>query len=169
MTQEKYGNAYQQGFRKTVRLLRSRGASWENAEDLAQTAWLRGWQKVDQLRNEGIIVSWVNAIAVNYHRYASQHEARYQALPELCGKAGIDLAAIDAARILRLCRPRDRALLEQQMGGFTAGEMAGKQGVSATAMRLKLLRARRAVRATVEGRASELRESFRIQECAAAS
>jgi DNA-directed RNA polymerase specialized sigma24 family protein len=57
MTQEGYGQAYQQGFGRTVRLLRSRGASMDNAEDAAQAAWLRGWQKIDQLRDEGMIVS----------------------------------------------------------------------------------------------------------------
>jgi DNA-directed RNA polymerase specialized sigma24 family protein len=80
MTQEGYGQAYEQGFARTVRLLRFRGASMDEAEDLAQTAWLRGWQKLDQLRDEGTIASWVNAIAINYHRRESQIEARYRPL-----------------------------------------------------------------------------------------
>ncbi|MGD1092029.1 MAG: sigma factor-like helix-turn-helix DNA-binding protein [Bryobacteraceae bacterium] len=158
MTQEGYGQAYQQGFGRTVRLLRSRGASMDNAEDAAQAAWLRGWQKLDQLRDEGMIVSWVNSIAINCHRRESQDEARYQALPELCGRVGIDLAPldvakIDVAKILQFCRPRDRLLFEQQLGGLTTKEIARKEGVTETAIRIRILRARRAARARVEGRA----------------
>jgi len=153
MTQEGYGQAYQQGFVRTVRLLRSRGASQDSAEDVAQAAWLRGWQKLEQLRDEGMIVPWVNSIAVNYHRRGCQDEARYQALPELCGHIGIDSTALDAAKILRFCRAGDRVLFEQQLGGLTTREIAKEQGVSATAIRIRLLRARRAVRASVASRA----------------
>jgi DNA-directed RNA polymerase specialized sigma24 family protein len=168
MTHEAYGEAYQQGFRKTVRVLCSRGAPVNFAEDIAQAAWLRGWQKLDQLRDEAMIVSWVNAIAINYHRRGSQIEARYQFLPERCGHIGIDLAPLEAEKILNHCRPRDRVLFEQQMGGLTTLEIAKKQGVTATAIRIRFLRARRAVRASLEDRASELREQSRLRECALA-
>jgi DNA-directed RNA polymerase specialized sigma24 family protein len=159
MTRETYGQAYQTGFRRTVRLLCSRGASTEHAEDVAQAAWLRGWERLHQLRDEGMIVNWVNAIAVNVHRYTMHREDRYQALPDLCGQPGIDLNRIDAARILTLCRPRDRVLFEQQMGGLTTEEIAVQQGVSTTAIRIRFLRARRAARESVEGRAADLRKS----------
>ena len=160
MTCEGYGQAYQQGFRTTVRLLRARGASVHNAEDVAQSAWLRGWQKLDQLRDEGMVLSWVNAIAINFNRRVGQGEARFQVLPELCGNIGNDSARLDAAKILTLCRPRDRVLFEQQMGGWTTQEIARKQGVTATAIRIRTMRARRAVRASLEDRARELRESL---------
>jgi RNA polymerase sigma-70 factor (ECF subfamily) len=169
MTQEAYGQAYQKGFSKTVRVLRSRGASKHHAEDVAQTAWLQGWQKLDQLRDEGMIASWINAIAMNYYRRGSRHEARYHELPELCGHVGIDLARLDAAKILNFCSPADRTLFELQLGGLTTMEIAQKHGVSATAIRIRFLRARRAVRARVEDRASELRESSRLQELTAAA
>ena len=119
------------------------------AEDVAQAAWLRGWQKLDQLRDEGMIVSWVNSIAINCHRRDGQYEARYQHLPELCGNIGVDSAPIDAAKILKFCRPRDRVLLEQQMSGFTTEEIAKKHGVTATTIRARISRARRAVRTSV--------------------
>jgi DNA-directed RNA polymerase specialized sigma24 family protein len=169
MTYDGYGQAYQRGYSKTVRLLRSRGASAENAEDVAQSAWLRGWQKLDQLRDHGTVVSWVNAIAINCHRRVGQHEARFRALPELCGHIGVDSAPLDAAKILDSCRPGDRLLFEQQLGGLTTPEIAKNQGVSAAAIRLRFLRARRAVRASVENQASALRASFRLGEHASAS
>jgi DNA-directed RNA polymerase specialized sigma24 family protein len=136
----------------------------DSAEDVAQTAWLQGWQKLDQLRDEGMIVSWVNAIAINYHRRGCRREARYQALPEICGHVGIDLAPLDTAKILKFCRPGDRLLFEHQLGGLTTKEIATKQGVTTTAIRIRLLRARRAVRARVEDRATELRKSQPTEE-----
>jgi DNA-directed RNA polymerase specialized sigma24 family protein len=169
MTQDGYGQAYRQGFVRTVRLLRSRGASMDSAEDFAQTAWLQGWQKLDQLRDDGMIVSWVNAIAINYHRRGCRREARYQALTEICGHVGIDLAPLDTAKILKFCRPGDRILFEHQLGGLTMREIAKQQGVTTTAIRIRLLRARRAVRARVEDRAVELQRSVRSQERAAAA
>src|SRR5579871_4902685 len=124
MTQEAYGRAYQQGFVKTVRLLCSRGSSVDNAEDLAQAAWLRGWQKLDQLKDEAMVLSWVNVIALNCHRRYMQKEARLQPLQEICGRIGVDAAPLEAAKILDWCLPRDRQLFEQQMDGLTTPEIA---------------------------------------------
>ena len=155
MTRETFGQAYQQGFRRTVRFLRSRGASVHAAEDVAQAAWVKGWERQHQLRDERMVVSWVNTIALNVHRYALHLEARYEALPDLHATAGINLARIDAAKILRLCRPRDRDLFEQQMHGLTADEIAIQQGVSTTAIRIRIMRARRAARASLEGRVGQ--------------
>lgn len=169
MTREIFGLAYLQGFKRTVLFLRSRGASMDIAEDVAQSAWLQGWQKLDQLRDERMIVSWVNTIALNYHRRRSQRDARYQALPEVPGHFGVDSAPLDATRILDLCSPRDRMLFQQQLGGVTMGEIAEEEGVSVTAIRIRYWRARRAVRACAEARASERLESYRTLECAAVS
>jgi DNA-directed RNA polymerase specialized sigma24 family protein len=155
MTQEGYGQAYRQGFVRTVRLLRFRGASMNDAEDVAQAAWLQGWKKLDQLRDPGTIVNWVNAIAINYHRRGMLREARYQPLSDLCGRAEIDLAPLDTAKILNFCRPGDRILFEHQLGGLTTQEIAEKQRVSTTAIRIRLLRARRNVRARLEDRRQE--------------
>jgi DNA-directed RNA polymerase specialized sigma24 family protein len=141
----------------------------DNAEDVAQAAWLQGWQKLSQLRDEGMIVSWVNTIAINYHRRGCQREARYQALTDLCGHIGIDLAPLDAARILNCCRPGDRILFEHQLGGLTTKEIAKEHGVTTTAIRIRLLRARRAVRAHVENRAEQLRRSAQHQAYATAA
>jgi RNA polymerase sigma factor (sigma-70 family) len=162
MTDEGYGQAYRQGFNRTVRLLQSRGASPDTAEDLAQAAWLRGWQKLDQLRDEAMILNWINTIALNYQRREIRAQSRYLPLLDVCGSTGLDSARLDAARILKLCRPRDRMLFEQQLDGLTTKEIAKKQGVTPTAIRIRILRARRAVRASVEDRAIERRSSFRI-------
>ena len=122
-----------------------------HAEDVAQAAWLQGWKKLDQLRDEAMVVSWVISIAVNYHRRDGRIEARYQGLPEVSGYTGVDSAALDAAKVLQFCAPGDRVLFEQQLTGLTTKEIAKQQGVSATAIRIRLFRARRAVRTRMEG------------------
>jgi DNA-directed RNA polymerase specialized sigma24 family protein len=68
-------------------------------------------------------------------------------MPELYSRMRIDMAAIDVARILRFCRPRERQLLELQMQGATTEEIARDSGVTETAIRIRLMRARRAARA----------------------
>jgi len=153
MTQEDFGKAFQSGFGKTVGLLRSRGASRDTAEDAAQAAWVRGLQKLNQLRNDAMVVAWVNTIAINVHRRTRQYEARHATLPQLRGHDGIDWPALDATWLLSQCSPRDRTLFEQQIGGLSIEEIARNQGVTSTAIRVRLLRARRAVRATVTDRA----------------
>ena len=159
MTRDEYGQAYQRGFERTVRLLLSRGAPSDRAREAAQSAWTRGWERLSQLRNDSLVGTWVNTIALNVYRSILRSEPEYLALPELRTKAGVNLAAIDVARILKICRPCDRFLLEQQMRGVTTEEIARKHGVSETAIRIRLLRARRSARMRVEKHSAQIRES----------
>jgi RNA polymerase sigma-70 factor (ECF subfamily) len=109
----------------------------------------RGWERLSQLRNDRLVRIWVNTIALNVYRSVLRREPAYHPLPELSTRADVNLAAIDVARILKVCRPCDRALLEQHMGGFTIEEIARNQGATQTAIRIRLLRARRAARTVV--------------------
>lgn len=149
MTQTGYGEAYRQGFVRTVRLLRSRGASADCAEDLAQAAWVQGWQKLDQLRDERMILKWINTIAINYHRREVRFQSRFLTLFDICGPAGLDSPRMDTANILTLCCHRDRMLFQQLLVGLTTKEIAEKRGVTPTAIRIGIMRARRAVRTLV--------------------
>jgi DNA-directed RNA polymerase specialized sigma24 family protein len=106
-----------------------------------------------------MVLTWVNAIALNIYRRAVQRERFRQPLPELYSRLEIDLAAIDVASVLKSCLPRERRLLEQQLRGVTAKELAQDSGVTETAIRLRLLRARRAARAWVEGERVHLRRA----------
>jgi len=159
MNREEYGQAYRSGFESTVRFLLSRGAPRESAREAAQAAWAKGWERLYQLRNEGMVVTWVNTIALNAYRKLLRRDNCYQLAPELPGSSEMGLAAIDVARILDSCRPRERFLLEQQMSGVTTQEMAYREGASETAIRIRLLRVRRAVRARLERRAVQLRRA----------
>ena len=154
MTREAYGQVYQEGNERTIRFLLSRGVERTMASDIAQAAWLRGWERLSQLRNEQMVVTWVNTIALNLYRHAIRKECRQQVIQEsVHGKTTVmNLAAIDVAKILHLCRPTDRALLEALMLGVTAKQIAQAQGVTETSVRIRFLRARRSARAALEGR-----------------
>jgi DNA-directed RNA polymerase specialized sigma24 family protein len=159
MTRDCYGLAYQKGFDLTVRFLLSRGAQREYAMEVAQGAWVRGWERLHQLRDDSTVITWVNTIALNAYRRVMRREAPSQELPEIVSPHGINMAAIDVHRILNYCRPSERILFEQQMHGATTEEIARKQGVTETAIRIRLLRARRATRSRLEKRATELRDA----------
>jgi DNA-directed RNA polymerase specialized sigma24 family protein len=151
MTSDGYGKAYQRGFDLTVRFLISRGVQPDNAEELSQAAWVKGWERLSQLREENFVVLWVNTIALNFYRSWLRKNRLSLAAQDLGLKTtAINVAAIDVARILRFCRPRVRHLLEQSMTGVTPGELADEQGVTETAIRVRLLRARREVRTRTE-------------------
>jgi DNA-directed RNA polymerase specialized sigma24 family protein len=97
-----------------------------------------------------MVTTWVNAIAINVYRSILRRMKPSAALTDFTGCAEQNVAAIDVVHILKFCKPRDRALLEQQMQGATAHEIAEKQGVTVTAIRIRLLRARRTARARAE-------------------
>lgn len=150
MTRENYGIAYQNGFERTARFLMSRGASGDFAKELAQAAWARGWEQLNQLRDESTVGSWVNTIALNFYRRVIQRE-NIVVPTRISDTTLIDLAAIDIARILDLCRPSDRLLLKQHLQGVTTEEIADGHRISKTAVRVKLLRARRTARGFIFG------------------
>jgi DNA-directed RNA polymerase specialized sigma24 family protein len=160
MTRDGYGLAYQKGFDLTIRFLLSRGAQREYAMEIAQGAWVRGWERLHQLRDESTVVTWVNTIALNAYRRVMRREAPAQELPEIVSPNGIDIAAIDVHRILNSCRPSERVLFEQQMRGATTEEIARAQGVTETAIRIRLLRARRATRSRLERNAIQMRGRY---------
>ena len=153
MTRDTYGQIYQAGKERTIRFLLSRGVPRTMAPDIAQSAWLRGWERLSQLRDERMLVTWINTIALNQYRRAIRTERLQQVIQEpIHGKTtALNLAAIDVAKVMHLCRPPDRALLQAQMAGVTAKEMAQAQGVTETSIRLRFFRARRSAREALEG------------------
>lgn len=168
MTRDEYGDIYQTGRERTIRFLLSRGAAPGLVPDIAQSAWLRGWERLPQLRNPQMIVTWINSIALNQYRRVIRNERLHQELEQsMHGKFSLDLAAIDVARILRMCRPPDRLLLEAQMKGVTAKEMASEQGLTETAVRIRFLRARRSARKALKTRSRKLSMEVAANQIAA--
>jgi len=158
MTSDSFGRAYQKGFHLTVRFLLSRGISYETALDTAQAAWTKSWEKRDQLRQPNLVLTWTNSIALNIYRSMLRRESPSELLPELEASTGLNLAAIDVERILTQCIPNDRAVIENHyIDGYKTREIAQLQGCSETAIRIRLLRARRKLqRHVINSRPSRL-------------
>jgi len=164
MTREAYGRAYQQGFDQTVRFLVSRGIRGDSATEAAQAGWVNGWEQLHQLRNENFLKTWVNTIALNYHRQRLRGDACLCPLFEVSGKPASNksLAAIDIERILTVCSPSDRQLFERWLRGATLSEIADEMGITSTAARIRFLRARRSARSRLE-RAAFLRSEREME------
>jgi DNA-directed RNA polymerase specialized sigma24 family protein len=151
MTRENYRAAHLCAFECTTRFLVSRGVARDNAKEPAQAAWARGWEQVNQLRDESTITSRVNTIALNSYRRIVERLNIARPV-KVSDTTMIDLAAIDLARILDLCRPCGRLLLKPHSSGVTTKEIAERQRISETAVRVKLLRARRTARDLAGGK-----------------
>src|SRR5271154_6859903 len=109
-----YAEAFEMGYGATRRFLRARGAPIEEAEEIAQAAWARGWEFRDQLRDPGLVSYWVNSIARNLFR--ARFRAPIQAeMEDASAVYSLDLDAIEVGRLLDRCPRRDRQLLEQSL------------------------------------------------------
>ncbi len=113
MTSDEFGQAYSRGYSLTVRFLISRGLSCDNAQETAQAAWAKGWERLGQLRDQNMILTWMNSIALNLHRSRVRKEPLLQALPELTTPSKINVSAIDLQRVLKVCRRNERLVLER--------------------------------------------------------
>ena len=146
MSTQEFGSAYEKGFKLTIRFLCSRGLSRDCAREIAQAAWVRGWERLSQLREAKMLMTWMNTIALNLYRTSLRREPFLQELPELVAKCRTNLAVIDLERVLKTCKKNDRMVLQRHyLEGYQVREIALANGWSETAVRIRLLRARRAV------------------------
>jgi len=152
ITQEAYAAAYQRGYNMTVRFLASRGVADDKAQEAAQAAWAKGWERREKLRNPKMVITWVNSIALNLVRNWMRREKRNEELPELSKSAESKPAILDVRRSLRRCKDNDRALLERHyLEGYTSAELADALHCNSGAVRVRLLRARRRLRGLLNG------------------
>ena len=145
MQNNDYAQAFASGYGATRRFLLAHGAPMEDAEEIAQAAWVRGWEYRDQLRDPGMVGFWVNSIARNLFR------ARFRGpltmpLDGLNISYTMDLEAIELRRLLERCPRRDRILLERSLQGYSAEEIARTAGITSTGIRVRLLRIRQTLR-----------------------
>jgi RNA polymerase sigma-70 factor (ECF subfamily) len=151
ITPEAFEDAYRNGFGRTARFMMSKGISVDRAEELAQIAWTKGWERRRQLRNPAVIATWINKIALNTLRNRLRSPL-HEELPD--GGKKIPLGpvdtismGIDARRILAGCKEYDRSILrEHYLEGYGSREIAKRNGSTAGAIRVRLLRARRHLR-----------------------
>jgi len=148
MLRNDYAVAFETGYCATRRFLIARGAQIEEADEIAQAAWARGWEFRDQLRDPGLVSYWVNSIARNLFR------ARFRAplqteIEDNNAVYTLDLDAIEVGRLLDRCGKQDRQLLEQSLEGYSAEEIARTEGITPTGIRVRLLRIRQMLRDTL--------------------
>ncbi len=152
MTQREYGTAYRDGCIRTVRFLLSRGLSEDAARETAQAAWVRGWERRAQIRDSRKALTWVNSIALNLYRTQLRRQPGCGEKLEIAAPPGVILDAIDVSMMLDRCRRLDRDLLVgRYLYGYEIRELAHARGCSETALRVRLLRARRNLRRLYEG------------------
>ena len=145
---EEYGRAYQKCFPTTVRFLLSKGLSHDAAKEIAQAAWVRGWQCRGQLRDAGFLLTWVNSIAANLHRRFIRREQMLLTISESAIAPSECHVSVDVAQVLSACNPLERTILKQyHLEEQPIHEIARQHCCSETAMRIRLMRARRTARA----------------------
>ena len=145
MQRNDYALAFENGYTATRRFLLSRGAPVEEAEEIAQAAWARGWEFRDQLRDPGLVSFWVNSIARNLFRARFRKPLQTE-IEDASAVYQLDLDAIEVGRMLAKCPKRDRELLEQSLEGYSAEEIARHEGITPTGIRVRLLRIRQSLR-----------------------
>jgi RNA polymerase sigma-70 factor, ECF subfamily len=147
LTEAKFAAAYTRGYPRTVRFLQASGVQRELAEEIAQSAWTRGWECRAQLKNPAALGVWVNSIAKNLLRVDFRRRKAVEELQE-------DSAVIDAstdstalAELLAHCTKEDRDLLVMHyMEGWSSNELAPALGISAVSVRVRLLRIKQSLR-----------------------
>lgn len=151
-----YSDAFRSGYRSTVRLLRSRGAAGDLAEEFAQAAWVRGWEKLDSLQHRSLVLAWVNTIALRLFRDHMRSRQRLSAL-------GIELSAmqtehrdIDVRAALDGCSKQDQELFRTYyVEGYTTEEIARREDRPVSTIRVRLFRLRKSVHSALSPEEAE--------------
>lgn len=144
MNPQDFGLAYESCFQQTVRLLSSKGASQQNATEIAQAAWVRGFEKRDQLFSPDCVGVWVNSIAVNLLRDELRRpETGWPMSLEVAYSANVVHRAI-VTEMLGSCGKRDAQLLKRRyVDGYSMREIAAFMNLDETSVRVRLHRLRR--------------------------
>jgi RNA polymerase sigma-70 factor (ECF subfamily) len=126
------------------------------AEDLVQEVFARAWAAWEQQRDEKAVKAWLFTIARNEH--ARLHErARFDVdedadLEQLVAQTRDPALAIDLRKAFGLLPEGLRdALLLQVLAGMSSAEIAAASGTTEEAVNMRASRARKALRALLEG------------------
>jgi RNA polymerase sigma factor (sigma-70 family) len=140
-----YASAFENGYSATRRFLLSRGAAADEAEEIAQAAWARGWECRTQLRDPSLVGFWVNSIARNLYR-ARFRGAPVSPIEDTNMAYSMSLEDLEIRLLLDRCSQRDRELLEMSLKGYSAEEIAQSSGITSTGIRVRLLRIRQSLK-----------------------
>ncbi len=141
--------------------IRSRVGSIEAAEDILQSAYVRGLQKGHQVRDDQSIVAWFYALLRNAlidHYRSSGASKPVQPEPDWWDtlESGEDLELLMSSQgcvrvAMRALRPEDAQLVEGvDLEGRSIHDMAQQLGITPNALSLRLLRARQSLRTNLQ-------------------
>ena len=146
--EQEYAMAFQAGYRRTFLTLLRRSRRHDLAEELAQAAWLRAWERWDQCQSPNP-VPWVIGIARHMLCDEIRRSSRFCRLgpehdrPTLMA---IDVRAIDLDRILNKSAKRQWQLLRTvYIEERPMAKIAEELGISRPAVHKRVSRALRAI------------------------
>jgi len=143
-------------FRLASRFFRSR----EDVEDLAQEAFARFFQKIDQIRPDENVVGWVSRLTINvcYDRLRKIQRERtameaYTAEPRYAKPEAADDAYEDVRAALDNLDPKLRMpLLLKEVEELSVKEISVIMGLSQSNVKIRLFRARKKLAGVLENR-----------------
>jgi RNA polymerase sigma factor (sigma-70 family) len=144
---DRFSAAFLRNYPVTLRFLLSLGAPPDLAEETAQAAWAKGWERRWQLRRPETVGNWVNSIAKNILKNRLRADRRLEALTDIASSHDVVASDVDLGAILNRCSRRDSSILvSYYLEGYTTEEIARQIGLTAVTVRVRLLRLRRALR-----------------------
>lgn len=149
MTSTEFADAYAHHYKGTVRFLLSRGISPSTAEEIAQAAWARGWERLSALRETSKVGAWVNTIALNLLRRHVQNSKRLVALYPNSDSPRVTPCAerTDAHKMLNALSEDDRRImLMHAVQGCSSKEIGNACRLSDVAVRVRLCRSKARLR-----------------------
>lgn len=143
MTREEYAIEYEKNFSRTQSFLRRRGVyPAEEAQDIAQSAWVRGLERLEQLN--GNAANWVLSIAINIYRSKQrQNHSVTRSVPAY--QPNIDSKILVDSVISKLDQ-RNARLLRMVLLGMDNREIASYLHCTPLGAKVRTTRARKAFR-----------------------
>lgn len=149
MTQETFSELYIVGKIKTYGFLRRKGLIQEVAEEHAQAAWVKAWEKREQFSGISTFQSWVNTIA--WHIVLDSRRCKSaEQFPELFDIVAPRLPInehIDAHKLLGLCTTYEQKLFSvRYFDDLTFDETAIVLAINPSTLRNKIYKAMKRIR-----------------------
>jgi anti-anti-sigma factor len=151
MTAAAYWAKYaKNGLSNTIRRLMKRGINKDEAWDLAEAAWVKGFERLSQLKHPDVLQWWVNRIAI---RLSLDEFAERNRLDQLSPEHDqlteptVDVRLIDLRRLLHACNSRQFQMLRRvYLDEWSIADVAKEERKSETAVTSELSRARNKLR-----------------------
>src|SRR4051812_3163016 len=143
--------------------LRLKGGDRTDATELMQDVFVRAWRRLATFRGDSAFSSWLHRLAVNTMLENARTERRRSArvlsmedtsmLPGAARSSGVDLRMEMEEAVASLPKGARIAFVLHDVEGYQHQEIAEQLSVSVGTVKAQLHRARRLLRARLEGRA----------------